>query len=118
MSKHNTIGTNGELFAKKFLEKKGYHILAQNWRWGKKEIDIIAESQDCIVFIEVKTRSNIAYGYPEEAVSEKKKNFLKEAASAYYEQNLCDKMIRFDIISILLNPKGDFEIVHLEDSFY
>jgi putative endonuclease len=118
MLKHNEIGTNGELLAVNFLKNKGLLILETNWRSGKKEIDIIAESSDSIVFVEVKTRSSFHFGYPEEAVTPAKKNLLKAAAEDYYEQKKPAKPIRFDIISILQNNKLPKEIIHIEDAFF
>lgn len=118
MSKHNEIGTNGELIAVNFLRNKGFIILETNWRSGKKEIDIIAETTDSIVFIEVKTRSNFLFGFPEEAVTDSKKKLLKLAAEDYYEQKKPQKTPRFDIVSVLQQGKQTQEIVHLEDAFY
>lgn len=118
MSKHTEIGTNGEIQAAIFLKKNNYHIVATNWRSGKKEVDIIAESDKEIIFIEVKTRSNFDYGFPEEAVTDQKKTLLKLAAEAYFEEFNCTKSIRFDIISILLSGNKVKEIIHLEDAFY
>lgn len=118
MSKHNEIGTNGELLAVKFLQNKGLIILETNWHSGKKEIDIIAENSDSIVFIEVKTRSNFSFGFPEEAVTASKKKLLKLAAEDYFEQNKSSKVIRFDIISILQQGNETKEIIHIEDAFY
>jgi putative endonuclease len=118
MSKHNEIGTNGELIAVNFLKNKGYLIVATNWRSGKKEIDIIAEIGDNIVFVEVKTRSNFDFGYPEEAVNERKKNLIKSAAEDYFFAFPSEKQLRFDIISILQRQNKALEIVHIEDAFY
>ena len=118
MLKHTEIGTKGELLAANFLKNKGYQILETNWRTGKKEIDIIAESSDSIVFVEVKTRSNFDFGFPEEAVTESKKKLLKFAAEDYFEQKQPQKNIRFDIISILQKGNNTAEIIHLIDAFY
>ncbi|MDI9320264.1 MAG: YraN family protein [Phycisphaerales bacterium] len=118
MSKHNEIGTNGELIAVNFLRKKGFTILETNWRSAQKEIDIIAETTDSIVFIEVKTRSNFRFGFPEEAVTDNKKKLLKLAAEDYYELKKPSKTLRFDIISIVLKGKTPQEIVHIKDAFY
>jgi putative endonuclease len=118
MLKHTEIGTNGEQLAAIFLKNKGYLILETNWRAGKKEIDIIAENSDSIVFVEVKTRSNFNYGFPEEAVTDSKKKLLKLAAEVYYEQKQPVKSPRFDIISILQKGQKTQEIIHLEDAFY
>jgi putative endonuclease len=118
MTKHTEIGTNGERIAAKFLQNKGYRILAQNWRYGKKEVDIIAETARDLVFVEVKTRSGFAFGFPEEAVTPQKKAFLKTAAAAYFEAAATQKLLRFDIISILLRADTSHELHHIEDAFF
>lgn len=118
MSKHNETGIKGELIAKDFLLTKGYQILATNWCHGKKEVDIIAHKDNFLVFAEVKTRSNFNYGFPEEAVTLQKKNFLKMAAEAYVDANPTTFALRFDIISILVKQGAPQEILHLEDAFF
>lgn len=118
MPKHKELGTNGEQIAVIFLKNKGYGILCCNWRFGKKEVDIIAEWEDYIIFAEVKTRSNLRFGYPEEAVNAQKKNYLKAAAEYYFELYRPEKTLRFDIISILLEPRKKPEVLHIEDAFY
>jgi putative endonuclease len=118
MVKHTEIGTKGEQLAAIFLKNKGYLILEVNWRFEKKEIDIIASKEQTLVFVEVKTRSNFNFGFPEEAVTETKKSFLKIAAQAYYEQNNLSQQIRFDIISVLLQQNKAAEILHVVDAFY
>lgn len=111
------LGKKGENLAVKFLKKKGYNILKQNHRIGRAEIDIIAESSDSTVFIEVKTRSSLEYGYPESFVSKKQEGMLIEAADMYIFKNEPIKPIRFDIIAILL-VKKETEIMHFEDAFW
>ncbi|HNX07026.1 MAG TPA: YraN family protein [Bacteroidales bacterium] len=117
MAEHNDLGKEGEDLVAKFLAEKGYRILARNWRFGKDELDIVAETDSHVVFVEVKTRSNIIYGEPEEAVTTKKQRFLIRAANAYIEKNNCTKEARFDIISVIL-PSQPVHINHIEDAFY
>ena len=90
----------------------------RNWRFGHREVDIVAEKDNVLVFAEVKTRSSFNFGYPEEAVDLKKQNFLRSAAEAYLEKNAAFTYVRFDTISILLHNGGVKEIVHFEDAFY
>ena len=118
MSKHNKIGIKGEQIAAKFLQNKGYIILHNNWRSGKKEIDIIAQKDDTLVIVEIKTRTSLDFGFPEEAVSRKKQAFLKSAAAVFIDAHPQYPIIRFDIISILMNGQGVQEIVHFEEAFY
>jgi putative endonuclease len=117
MSKHNETGIKGEQIAEIFLLKKGYLTLNTNWRYGKWEIDLVTRHQDTVVFIEVKTRNSYKFGYPEEFVTRKKQQFLKQAAGAYLTLNPCETA-RFDVISILLFNGIAKEIQHFENAFY
>lgn len=117
MAKHYDLGKKGENIATAHLREKGYKILKQNWRYGKDEIDIIAEIDDFIVFVEVKTRSTDYFGYPEEAVDDKKERFLIRAADEYIIQKDINKEARFDIISIIIDGNKQ-SIRHIEDAFY
>lgn len=117
MSKHNETGTKGEQIAKNFLINNGYIILHTNWRFEKKEVDIIAEKNDTLVFIEVKTRTGVTYGFPEEGVTAKKINFLKIAAEAFINAHPQYQAIRFDVIGILFNQLDIKEITHYKAAF-
>lgn len=116
MSEHIKTGEQGEALAQSFLTKLGYHILATNFRYEKSEIDIIAKENDTIVFVEVKTRSSMRFGLPEEAVTEKKQEKLMEGATFYLEENEIKSSFRFDIIAIYLY-NGQSEIFHIKDAF-
>jgi len=118
MSKHNKIGIKGEQIAVDYLLNKGYIILHRNWRSGKKEIDIIALKNNVLIILEIKTRTNFDFGFPEEAVNRKKQAFLKSAASVFIDANPQYPQIQFDIISILINDEAVKEIVHFEEAFY
>lgn len=117
MSKHSKIGIKGEEIASTFLLNKGYNILFRNWRYGKKEVDIIAVKNELIVFVEVKTRTREQFQFPEEAVNKRKQLFLKVAADGYADQNPSRQSIRFDIISVLLEGEHIKEIIHFEEAF-
>lgn len=118
MTKHKETGIKGEQIAQNFLQKKGYNILYTNWRTGQKEVDIIATTENLLVFIEVKTRANFNFGYPEEAVTLKKQAYLKDAADTFLLDHQEYEAIRFDIISILLEKGEAKEIKHIEDAFF
>lgn len=68
MATHNVLGTKGEGIAKAYLEENGYEILDENWVYGKAEIDLIAYKNGIMIFVEVKARSSVAFGQPEEFV--------------------------------------------------
>ncbi|MFT5724892.1 MAG: putative endonuclease [Bacteroidia bacterium] len=111
------LGQKGEDIAINFLKQKGLSILFRNYRIGRAEIDIIAESSEWLLFIEVKTRSSLKYGYPESFVSKKQENMLFDASEAYCVKHQSTKHIRFDIIAILIVDKR-INIMHFEDAFW
>lgn len=118
MAQHNELGQLGEQLAANFLQANGYTILARNWRVNRVEIDIIAELNDTLIFVEVKTRSSDFFGAPETAVTKRKKRLLAAAASAYMEQSGHDWAIRFDIISIVMQLGEAPKLEHFEDAFF
>ena len=116
MAKHIEIGANGEALAASWLQKKGYGIIHQNWRYRHLEIDIIALRGNTLHFIEVKTRTNIQFGYPEQFIKKQKMRFLKNATAMYQLNHPKWKQIQFNVIAITLsNP---IEILFLEDVFF
>lgn len=118
MAKHNETGLKGEQIAENFLVTKGYTVLHRNWRFERKEIDIIAHKGDLLVFTEVKTRKNFDFGFPEEFVDQRKQGFMKLAAEAFTNEHQQYMSIRFDIISICMDKGGVKDITHFEDAFY
>lgn len=118
MALHNEFGRKGEQLAKSYLEAAGFEILDENWTFGRAEIDLIAYKSKLIVFAEVKSRSRTDYGYPEEFVSLSKQKLMAQAANEYIHLMEFDGEVRFDIISVLLDSKGDYSIRHLEDAFW
>jgi len=107
------LGRAGELKAAEFLEKKGFKILKTNYKTHVGEIDIIAEDDKTLVFIEVKTRSGDGYGAPSEAVDYKKQEKYFKVASEYLiKENKTDAVCRFDVVEI---EKG--EINHIFNAF-
>ncbi|GAB1446809.1 MAG: YraN family protein [Cyclobacteriaceae bacterium] len=110
-------GFEGEGLAISFLENKGYQLVVRNYRYKRSEIDLIVEKDNWLVFVEVKTRSSVAFGYPEEFVDEKKANKIMEGAENYIIENDWKGNVRYDVVAITL--QGDEpEIVHFEDAFY
>ena len=116
MALHNVLGRQGEDLAVAFLQNKGYKILDRNWKVGDLELDIVALQADEVVFVEVKTRSTLAWGNPEDAVDELRKRRLTAAANAYLKFKRLDNPFRFDIIAIVLNGVEQ-EINHIECAF-
>ncbi|MET3025290.1 YraN family protein [Flavobacterium sp. UW10123] len=121
MAKHNELGKLGEDLAAAHLEENGYSIIERNFVIQKAEIDIIAQKDSILAIIEVKTRSNLDFGSPQDFVKQKKIQLLIKAVNAYindrekdFEEDL---EIRFDIIAIHKNEES-FAIEHLTDAFY
>ncbi|MDR0364775.1 MAG: YraN family protein [Bacteroidales bacterium] len=117
MAEHHKTGKEGEAIALNFLLRENYHIIATNWRQGHLELDIIAKENDLLVFIEVKTRHSIQWGEPETFVNKKKQRFLAQAANEYILQSNYHGEVRFDILGILIAPKGA-RISHIKDAFF
>jgi len=109
-------GMKGEDLAANLLLQKGYKILARNWRCGHLEVDIIAESDEYLVIVEVKTRKSTVFGAPEVFVDLQKQKHLIRAARCYCAYKSINKEIRFDIISVVNNSECQ-EINHIEDAF-
>ncbi|MFN0275766.1 MAG: YraN family protein [Chitinophagales bacterium] len=118
MSRHLELGKKGEEKASEFLRKKGYEILVTNWRSGRAEVDIIAKHKNVVVFIEVKTRTSYAFGYPEESVSSQKQKLMAKAAGDYLYENKLENEIRYDIIAVYSSKDGKWFIKHFEDAFF
>lgn len=117
MADHNEFGKIAEELAVKFLEEKNYKILARNYRYLKAEIDIITEFGDEIIIVEVKARHTDAFIEPQEAVNKKKIKLLVTAADAFLQEKNIEKEVRFDIISVLPNQNGVFQISHFPNAF-
>ncbi|MEN0003467.1 MAG: YraN family protein [Bacteroidota bacterium] len=118
MAKHNEVGQAGEAFAASYLQAKGYTLLEQNWRYSRAEVDIIAKEGDVLVFVEVKTRSNLAFGLPEDFVTKRQEQYLAEAASVYMEHIGHDWEVRFDIIGVRWKANGQHQLKHYPDAFF
>jgi putative endonuclease len=117
MAEHNIIGKEGENQAVQYLRTKGYVIRDRNWHYHRNELDIIAETPNELVVIEVKTRKNEAFGNPEEAVDNRKIRRIITASQHYIQKYKIDKPTRFDIIAILAK-ENIFEIKHIKDAFH
>ena len=116
MAQHNELGKTGETLAIDYLKEKKYRIRHINWRRGHLELDIVAETPDELVFVEVKTRTG-GWELPVDSVTNTKIRNIISAADCYIKYFDVDLPARFDIISIT-GKEPDFEIEHIEDAFY
>lgn len=100
--KNLELGSFGEQIAAKYLLQKGYLIIEKNFRnrWG--EIDLIVKDNAILVFVEVKTRTSLKFGHPNEAVNFYKLRALKRSLEFYILKNQIDTAVRLDVISILV----------------
>jgi putative endonuclease len=111
-------GELGELEAKKHLRSLGLKFLAANFRSDRGEIDLVFRDNDCLVFIEVKTRSSEDWGRPASAVDARKRKLISQTAMDYLRLLKNPKVkIRFDIVEVLLEDGEVREIRHLPNSF-
>jgi len=108
------LGRTGEHLAAEALMSRGYRILERNFRCSYGEIDLVAEDQDDLVFIEVKTRRGTAFGRPEEAVTLRKQRKLLEIAYYYLDLHTCsDRQWRIDVVAVQLSAHGKFEEIRI-----
>ena len=117
MALHNTLGKEGEMEAAAFLQSDGYYIHERNWHFGKLELDIIAEKDGELVFVEVKTRRNNLYGNPVSAITDKKIRHILSSANAYLKYKRINLPCRYDVITIV-GTRPPFQIEHIKNAFY
>jgi putative endonuclease len=98
------LGATGEALAVNYLKRSGYKIIEQNFRVRAGEIDIIAEQDGTLVFVEVKTRTDTRFGSPLESITASKKNHLSKVALEYMSRHDChERPARFDVIGVQLD---------------
>lgn len=111
------LGRWGENLALKYYSNLGFRKLELNYRTPYGEIDLVVEKQGMLVFVEVKTRSNLHFGQPEEAVTDQKKAHLLASIETYLQAHPdFDGEYRIDVLAIRRRPVGDPEIIHFENA--
>ena len=118
MAKHLQLGHQGEVIACRYLQERGFDIVTTNWRDAHREIDIIARKGQLLVFVEVKTRSGYAGGWPEMAIGRKKEEDLLQAAEHYLEAYPFSGEIRFDVIAIVFDARHHAQVYHIPDALH
>jgi len=108
------VGKLGEEAARKFLKKRGYRIRETGFRCRHGEIDIVAQKKDYLVFVEVRTKSNLDFGTPEESITQAKKERLIASALTYTttHQNL-PPLWRIEVVAVELDGKGKIKRTEL-----
>lgn len=107
MATRSEVGAWGEAIAARHLEDKGYAVRDRNWRHGHGELDIVAEHNGEIIFVEVRTRRSDVFGTPEETITPRKRAKLIATAEAYLDAHtLLDAQWQIDVIVIDLGPRN------------
>jgi putative endonuclease len=114
------LGDFGEKKAKEYLKAKGIKFIESNYKYFKKEIDLIFcdKKNKVIIFVEVKTRKSKVYGEPEEAINNFKQVNIRQAATGFlkYNPEYDEYDIRFDSVSVFMGNETP-EINHIENAF-
>jgi len=121
MPYNKELGRIGEEEARNFLIKNNYSIIKSNYTCKCGEIDLIAEKDDYIVFVEVKTRTNANYGFPVESITfRKRKSIIKSAKVFLHQRKAEDSSVRFDVIEVLTGneKEANCNINHIENAFW
>jgi len=112
------LGDWGEEKATQFLTKNGYKIIERNFRWARGELDIVAEKDDLLIFVEVKTATSANMGEPASWVTPRKQKQIALAAQKFLQDNRIEnKDCRFDVIGIM-KTGSTFKIQHIENAFW
>jgi len=113
----NSFGELGERIAARWLERRGWRIIGRRFRSGRRDIDLVAEHDGIIAFIEVKARSGAAFGDPVEAVHRRKQRELAKSAQSWIDRHgRSGEAYRFDVVGILLTD-GRVLVRHVPSAF-
>jgi putative endonuclease len=110
MFQNKVIGKLGEDIAANHLQVNGYKILQRNFRTRFGEIDIVAQDGKYVVFVEVKTRRGLKFGYPREAVDQFKQSRIKNMSTLYLaKKKLLEALVRFDVVEIIIDESNNIK---------
>ena len=115
----HALGRWGEAKAARALERRGWRILARNYRFGRREVDLVARREELLAFVEVKTRAGLGYGAPEEAVTGLKRREIEAVARDFVARHRLEHLdIRFDVIAIVVGAGRRIErFTHVPDAW-
>ncbi len=113
------LGRWGEERAARFLERRGWTILARNYRFGRREVDLVVRRGRMVAFVEVKTRAGTGFGAPQEAITALKRREIEIVAEHFLARHALGGMVvRFDAVAITVpTGSGGARIEHLEDAW-
>ena len=118
MSGRKAAGDRGEAEVARYLRKKGYTLLASQWRCRFGELDLVArDRRGTVCFVEVKLRSTGSIGLPREFVDARKQERLRTAAAAYLSTHNIDAPARFDVAEVYAENDGKLRVEYLENAF-
>ncbi len=118
MAAKDELGRRGEVIAARYLEGVGLRIVERNWRCAQGEIDLVAGEGDELVFVEVKTRSSVAFGHPLEAITTQKLARLRRLAAAWCAAHPGNHdRIRIDAVAVIAPAAGPIAVEHLRRVF-
>lgn len=118
MSSARSAGNRGEAEVARYLRKKGYTLMASQWRCRFGELDLVAKSKKGVIcFVEVKLRGSGAIGLPREFVDQRKQQRLRTAAASYLSSHDIDAPARFDVAEVYAENDGTLRIEYLENAF-
>ena len=116
---NRSLGSRGEAAAARYLQSKGFTLLARNYRTSTGEIDLIAHDGPTLVFVEVKLRRGLGHGYPAESVTPRNQAKIRQVAEEYLanvEASAEPESARFDVVELLVSGNRA-RVRHIEDAF-
>ena len=118
MTQHNQrLGVLGERIAERWLRKHGYTILARRFKHGRRDIDLVAQRDQTVAFVEVKARKGVEFGDPVEAVHHRKQRELTRSARVWIDRHGRDgELYQFDVVGILVADER-VQVKHVTNAF-
>jgi putative endonuclease len=112
------LGEEGERIAEAWLAQRGWRILDRRFRSGHRDLDLVAEREGVVAFVEVKARRGKSFGHPVEAVNWRKQRELTRSAAVWIARYGSEKqMFRFDVVGVLMDESG-IRVRHVENAFH
>jgi putative endonuclease len=107
-------GRQAEQAAADYVASKGYRILTRNFKTRRGEIDIVAEKENVLIFIEVRSRQGVDFGLPQETVNRKKRQKIRMTAAQYLKQyQALERLCRFDVVGVVFGAQGHIQSIEL-----